>query len=45
MAHAFAELGYGTQWYTLAKTVSDVGTFRAIPFSRNGEKAVSRLSV
>jgi hypothetical protein len=34
------------QWYTLAKTVSkNVGTFRAIPFSRNGEKAVSRLSV
>ena len=28
MAHAFAELGYGTvEWYTLAKAVSNVGTF------------------
>ena len=32
MAHAFAEPGYGTVVRVLAKTVSNVGTFRATPF-------------
>ena len=41
MAHAFAELGYGT-WYTLAKTVSDVGTFWAIPFTLKSTRLPGR---
>ena len=32
MAHASAELRYGTVVYTLAKTVSDVGTFGPYPY-------------
>ena len=36
MAHAFAELGYGTVVHTtLAKTVSNVGTFSLRPFIRH----------
>ena len=38
MAHAFAKLGYGTVWYTLAKAVSNVGTFPLRPLSLIGRQ-------